>query len=94
MYTPKWFDYSSKCNDELAVINRAANSPFNFRIKNHPNRPHTAALSCTIGSFQEVQLTDYMSFKRLYLTRINPLNKLVYAYIQGFSGGFTQKGEH
>lgn len=93
MRTPKWFDYSSLCYDELAVINRAANSPFNLRIKNHPNRPHTAALSCTIGSFPEVQLTDYMSFKRLCLTRINPLNKLVYAYIQGFSGVFTKKGE-
>lgn len=27
MKTPKWFDYSSLCYDELAVINRAANSP-------------------------------------------------------------------
>lgn len=92
MYTPKWFDYSSKCHDELAVINRAANSPFNFRIKSHPERPQTAALCCTIYNYPEVQLSEYMSFKRLYQTRINPLHELVYAYTHGYRGGFTQKG--
>lgn len=92
MYTPKWFDYSAKCHDELTYINRASNSPFKFIVKQHPSKPQTASLWAEIGGTPPVQLSEYMSFKRLYYNRINPLHESVYAYANGYRGGFTLKG--
>lgn len=74
MYTPKWFDYSSKSFDELKYINTNARIGFTtFSTCTDPNRPHCAALCVQINNGTKVQLTPFMSWKRLYLTIIHPL---------------------
>lgn len=74
MYTPKWFDYSSMVFDELKFINTHARIGFTtYSTAVDPNRPHCAALCVQINNGTKVQLTPFMSYKKLYSTVVNPL---------------------
>lgn len=80
MYTPKWFDYSSSCYDELKYINTNAHVGFTtFSTSTDPSRPHCAALCIQINDGTKVQLTPFMSWKKLYQTVVNPLYLCAYA---------------
>lgn len=74
MKTPKWFDYSSMSYDELKHINMHARIGFSrYSTLTDPSRPHCAALCIQINDGTKVQLTPFMSWKKLYQTIIHPL---------------------